>query len=111
MLELVSTNFQIFIGFVIKQFELIEDGQLRHSDLLIPHIFNFLVLLSYEKYHSKTIIGMPKIIQLCDGIMASGQQPTTHGMYLCHRAIYTEGTLWYEICVVWGSYDICNQTC
>ena len=23
---------------------------------------------------------MPKIIQLCDGIMASGQQPTTHGM-------------------------------
>jgi len=46
---------------------------------LIPHIFNFLVVLSYERYHSKCIIGIPKIIQLCDGIMASGQPPATHG--------------------------------
>ncbi|XP_064630020.1 huntingtin-like [Lineus longissimus] len=71
---------QIFIGFVIKQFEYIEEGQIRNSETLIPHIFHFLVLLSYERYHSKSIIGMPKIIQLCDGIMASGQQPTTHAI-------------------------------
>ncbi|XP_074640755.1 huntingtin-like [Tubulanus polymorphus] len=71
---------QIFIGFVIKQFEYIEEGQIRNSDSLIPHIFHFLILLSYERYHSKTIIGMPKVIQLCDGIMASGQQPTTHAI-------------------------------
>ena len=51
----------------------------RNSEKLITPIFNFLVLLSYEKYHSKLIIGMPKIIQLCDGIMASGQQPDSHG--------------------------------
>jgi len=50
-----------------------------NANLLIPNIFNFLVLLSYERYHAKTIIQMPKVIQLCDGIMASGQDPTTHG--------------------------------
>lgn len=47
--------------------------------MLIPAIFHFLVLLSYERYHSKSIIGMPKVIQLCDGIMASGLDPTLHG--------------------------------
>ena len=52
---------------------------LSNASLLIPNIFNFLVLLSYERYHTKTIIQMPKVIQLCDGIMASGQDPTTHG--------------------------------
>ena len=51
----------------------------RNSETLIPAIFNFLVLLSYERYHSKTIIGMPKVIQLCDGIMARGLDPPLHG--------------------------------
>ncbi|XP_052771519.1 huntingtin-like isoform X2 [Mya arenaria] len=71
---------QVFIGFVIKQFEYIEEGQIRKSDTLIPNIFNFLVMLSYEKFHSKPVITMPKIIQLCDGIMASGLDPTTHAI-------------------------------
>jgi huntingtin len=52
----------------------------RDSEDLIPNIFNFLVMLSYEKFHSKSVIMMPKIIQLCDGIMASGLDPVTHGM-------------------------------
>lgn len=34
--------------------------------------------LSYEKQHSKSIINVPKIIQLCDGLMASGRSPITH---------------------------------
>ena len=55
----------------------------RDYETLIPHIFHFLVLLSYERYHSKAVIAMPKIIQLCDGIMASGQQATTHGKRDC----------------------------
>uniref|UniRef100_T1IW53 Huntingtin n=1 Tax=Strigamia maritima TaxID=126957 RepID=T1IW53_STRMM len=71
---------QIFIGFVLKQFEFFEEGQVCRSELLLPSIFHFLVLLSYERYHSKLIIGVPKIIQLCDGIMASGQPPTTHAI-------------------------------
>ncbi|XP_066998979.2 huntingtin [Anabrus simplex] len=69
---------QIFIGFVLKQFEFIEEGQIPHAEELIPRIFYFLVHLSYEKNHSKCIIGVPKVIQLCDGLMASGQSPVTH---------------------------------
>ncbi|KAB7506583.1 hypothetical protein Anas_00288, partial [Armadillidium nasatum] len=69
---------QIFIGYVIKQFEYIEEGQIKHAEKLIPSMFSFLVLLSYERHHSKSIIGVPKIIQLCDGLMASGQPPLSH---------------------------------
>ncbi|XP_017781525.1 PREDICTED: huntingtin [Nicrophorus vespilloides] len=69
---------QIFIGFVLKQFEFIEEGQISLSEELIPKIFQFLVHLSYGKQHSKSIIDIPKIIQLCDGLMASGQSPLTH---------------------------------
>ena len=65
---------QIFINFVLKQFEFVQEGQIPTLDLsdpalsstnLVPHIFQFLVLLSYEKYHSKSIITMARIIQLC----------------------------------------------
>ena len=66
---------QIFIGFVLKQFDFIENGHFDRYDQLIGHIFFFLILLSYERYHSKPIIGIPKIIQLCDGILASGHYP------------------------------------
>ena len=56
----------------------------RNPSVVIPEMFQFLVLLSYDcfqpKYsQAKSIIVMPQIIQLCDGIMACGQQPTTHG--------------------------------
>ncbi|KAM8940376.1 huntingtin isoform 2-T2 [Pelodytes ibericus] len=71
---------QVFIGFVLKQFEYIEVGQFRESEAIIPNVFFFLVLLSYERYHSKQIIGIPKIIQLCDGIMASGRKAITHAI-------------------------------
>ncbi|XP_053779195.1 huntingtin isoform X3 [Desmodus rotundus] len=71
---------QVFIGFVLKQFEYIEVGQFRESEAIIPNIFFFLVLLSYERYHSKQIIGIPKIIQLCDGVMASGRKAVTHAI-------------------------------
>ncbi|XP_040822385.1 huntingtin [Ochotona curzoniae] len=71
---------QVFIGFLLKQFEYIEVGQFRESEAIIPNIFFFLVLLSYERYHSKQIIGIPKIIQLCDGIMASGRKAVTHAI-------------------------------
>lgn len=50
----------------------------RLPEELIPKVFQFLVQLSYSKQHSKCIIGVPKIIQLCDGLMASGQPPLTH---------------------------------
>ena len=66
---------QIFINYILKQFDFIENIQHVEFDQFISHVFFFLILLSYERYHSKPIIGIPKIIQLCDGIMASSQQP------------------------------------
>lgn len=41
-------------------------------------MFHFLVSLSYGKQHSKTIISVAKILQLCDGLMASGQAPLSY---------------------------------
>ncbi|RUS73694.1 hypothetical protein EGW08_018541 [Elysia chlorotica] len=79
---------QIFIGFIIKQFEFIEEGQIRNSEILVPYIFQFLVMLSYEKFHSKSIIDMPRIIHRCDGIMASGLQPTTHAIPALRPVVY-----------------------
>ncbi|RWS31040.1 huntingtin-like protein [Leptotrombidium deliense] len=67
---------QIFVGFVQKQFEYVESGQMVNVSQLINQIFQFLVLLSYERYHSKPIISVPKIIQMCDNLMACGELPT-----------------------------------
>ena len=71
----------IFIGYVLKQLEHIEEGfgqVTRAGTTLIPSIFEFLVLLSYEKRHSKPIIDMPKILQLCEGLFASsGKEAST----------------------------------
>lgn len=47
-------------------------------EMLVAKIFRFLVHLSYEKNHSKPVISVAKVIQLCDGLMASGQNPLTH---------------------------------
>ena len=44
---------------------------------LIESIFNFLLLVSYEKFESRDsnvpIISISKILQLSDGLLASGQ--------------------------------------
>lgn len=78
----------------------------RESEAIIPNIFFFLVLLSYERYHSKQIIGIPKIIQLCDGIMASGRKAVTHGngLHLCLlSSVLPPSTVLQALCVcVWG---------
>ncbi|KAG8267649.1 hypothetical protein J6590_047234 [Homalodisca vitripennis] len=73
---------QIFIEFVLKQFDFLEVGQINHPEVLIPKVFEFLVHLSYEKNHSKPVISVAKVIQLCDGLMASGQDPQTHLIWL-----------------------------
>lgn len=64
---------QVFLGFVQKQFEFLEAGQLDQPSKLISGVFNFLVLLSYERFQTKPIIAVPKIIQMADGLLASGQ--------------------------------------
>ncbi|ENN70753.1 hypothetical protein YQE_12542, partial [Dendroctonus ponderosae] len=69
---------QVFKDSVLKQFEYIEEGLIPYPEKNIPNIFKFLVHLSYAKQHNKSIVDVPKIIQLCDGLMASGQDPETH---------------------------------
>ncbi|XP_075211811.1 huntingtin isoform X2 [Lycorma delicatula] len=69
---------QIFINFIFKQFEFLEEGQILRANELIPKLFKFLVHLSHEKNHSKPVISFPRVIQLCAGLMASGQNPLTH---------------------------------
>ena len=58
---------KIFVTFVLKQLNLIEESQMHRAPMVIPDIFKFLVLLSYEKHHSKPIIDVPKILHLCEG--------------------------------------------
>lgn len=45
---------------------------------LIPYIFRFFVLLSYERSQS-SILSVPRLIQLCDGVMAGGQAARDYG--------------------------------
>ena len=45
----------------------------------MPALFRFLVALSYERHHSRTLVSIPKAIQLCDGLIASGQPPEAYG--------------------------------
>ncbi|XP_066917148.1 huntingtin-like isoform X4 [Clytia hemisphaerica] len=76
---------QVFIGFVLKQFEFITSGQISSPETFIPTVFQFLVLLSYECYQpkftqAKAIIGMPRIMRLCDEVMACEQPAVTHAI-------------------------------
>ncbi len=55
---------KIFVNFIMKQLESIEESHLTNVYIIIPDIFKFLVLLSYEKHHSKKIIDIPRILQV-----------------------------------------------
>ncbi|XP_068625469.1 huntingtin [Battus philenor] len=63
---------QIFIGFLMKQLDLVEQHEIPNCCELVNSILLFLVQLSSSKHHTKQIIEIPKLIQLCDGLMASG---------------------------------------
>ncbi|XP_046850180.1 huntingtin-like isoform X3 [Xenia sp. Carnegie-2017] len=76
---------QAFLNFVLKQFEFIEAGQIRDVERFSPHIFQFLLLLSYDCFQpkfnqAKSVFGMSKIIQVCDDLMACGQSARTHAV-------------------------------
>lgn len=67
---------QVFLGFVLKQFEFIESGQIHSNpQKLIDRIFTFMLLLTYERFDpsSKMVMDVPKIIQMSNGLLASGQ--------------------------------------
>ncbi|XP_038219455.1 huntingtin-like [Zerene cesonia] len=65
---------QLFIGFLLKQLDLLEHHEIPNCCELVNSIMSFLVQLSSSKHHSKQIIEIPKLIQLCDGLLAAGAQ-------------------------------------
>ncbi|CAG7730919.1 unnamed protein product [Allacma fusca] len=69
---------QVFLGFVIKQIGFLEEGHIRNDGQMVEEMFEFLTLLSHEQHHSSRFIDIPKILRLCDGLVASGQNPVTH---------------------------------
>lgn len=72
---LLDADFR-FLQFIYSQLESVEEGLMVNAEPLVPVLFEFFVLLSYERYQGKTVLDIPKILQLCDGLLASGQNPT-----------------------------------
>jgi huntingtin len=77
-------NEQVFLNYVLRQFELVEEGLVAGPDSpvdqILPWLLRFLVLLSHDSIHSKgqSLVPFSKLIQLCDGLMASGFDKDTH---------------------------------
>lgn len=68
----------------------------RNIEAFSPHIFQFLILLSYECFQpkfnqAKSVFGMSRIIQVCDDLMACGQSARTHGK-TCYTVIILVAT-------------------
>lgn len=71
-----------------RQCEQLEESHAHEANLLAPALFNFLILLSYEKSSgpikgstpppaSQTLVAMPELLQLADGLLASGLDPSS----------------------------------
>ena len=73
--SLLDTD-RVFVNFLLKQFEFIEQGQTREASKLLPTLFQFLLMLTREKYQEESVIDIPRIMQLCGTAMASGQLNT-----------------------------------
>ncbi|EFX77022.1 hypothetical protein DAPPUDRAFT_106588 [Daphnia pulex] len=75
---MVIKALKVFLNFVIQQFEFLEEGFIPQVETLLPSMFRFLSLLSYDRFHSKTIISVPRIMQLAGGLMATGKDAELH---------------------------------
>ncbi|CAG0920728.1 unnamed protein product [Notodromas monacha] len=77
-------NEQIFLNYVLRQFDLVEEGLVSGPNSpiqhLLPWLLRFLVLLSHDSIHTKgqSLLPFSKLIQLCDGLMASEFDLETH---------------------------------
>lgn len=59
----------IFLDLELRHLELIECGRVSQSELVVPSTFRFLFLLARLK--DKKLITIPKIINLCDNLLAN----------------------------------------
>ncbi|XP_062702131.1 huntingtin [Aedes albopictus] len=60
----------VFVESVLKHVELLETGSIVDSERLMPKIVKFLFLLCHSKDRAK-IINIPKIINICDNLLAN----------------------------------------
>lgn len=83
----------VFVESVLKHIELLETGSIPKSERLMPNIVKFLFLLSHSKDRSK-IINIPKIINICDNLLANALlrktaiaslQTLVHEIFFLHR--------------------------
>lgn len=56
--------------------------------IITPKLFEFLILLSYERVESKPLITIPNIMQLCDNLLASENSPHTHVIPALRALVY-----------------------
>ncbi|XP_055624615.1 huntingtin [Toxorhynchites rutilus septentrionalis] len=88
----------VFVDYVLKHVELLETGMIRGSELLIEKIVKFLFLLSHSKERAK-LVNIPKIINICDNLLANGLirgtaiaalQSLAHEIFFLHRVLSTD---------------------
>ncbi|OQR79470.1 huntingtin-like [Tropilaelaps mercedesae] len=66
---------QKFLKYVIEQLELFDLGVLSPVatfEGFLPKLMEFLLLLAKEKYSSKLIVSVPKILEICERLLAPG---------------------------------------
>lgn len=66
--RLLDAN-NLFIDFVFKLLELMEAGNVRHSERVVPSVFRFLFHLVGQR--DQQLITVPKIINICDNLLAN----------------------------------------
>jgi len=71
--ELLDCNHS-FLDSVLKLVSLMESESVRGGEKLVPHLFQFLVLLANDQ---SKLITVPHVMQKCDGVMASGHNVDT----------------------------------
>ncbi|XP_055610862.1 huntingtin isoform X2 [Uranotaenia lowii] len=61
----------VFVDCVIKHVELLEKGTIQDCERLIEQIVRFLFLLTHMKDQNKVLVNVPKIINMCDNLLAN----------------------------------------
>ena len=92
--ELLDCN-HTFLESVNKLVNLMETGMVKGAETLVPHLFQFLVMLAYDSsklvtvpqvrnfiygnvtQHYCWVPFLTQVMQKCDGVMASGHNVTT----------------------------------
>lgn len=68
-----------FLDAVLKLTTVMESRAMRGAEQIVPHLFQFLVLLANDSSKLTTI---PTVIQKCDAVMASGHSVTTFAIQI-----------------------------